>query len=142
MNLEEMKAKIRWAGEEAWLKGNIDALGEVYAADYVWRRPPFPDAQGLEAAKESIAGMRTAYTDIQVSYDEMIGEGDSIAYRFTWRGRHTGVSPTLPVPPTNKQVTLVGCVVLHIAEGMVVEELEHSDYLGFLQQIEVIPPLG
>jgi predicted ester cyclase len=72
----------------------------------------------------------------------MIGEGDSIAYRFTWRGRHTGVSPTLPVPPTDKEVMLVGCVVLHIVDGKVVEELEHSDYLGFLQQIEVIPPLG
>jgi hypothetical protein len=44
-----MKAKIRWASGEAWLKGNLDALDEVYAADYTWYRPPFPDISGIEA---------------------------------------------------------------------------------------------
>ncbi|MBM4467122.1 MAG: ester cyclase [Chloroflexi bacterium] len=142
MSLEELKAKIRWAGEEAWLKGNLDDLGEVYAADYVWHRPPFPDAKGLEAVKESIAGTRSGYSDIQIAYEEMISEGNSIAYRYTWRAKHTGQSPTLPIPPTGKEVTLQGCVVVHIANGKIVEEFEYSDYLGFLQQLGVVPSLG
>ena len=142
MSLEEMKAKIRWAGEEAWLEGNLDALDEVYAADYVWHRPPFPDTRGIEAVKESIEGMSSAYSDIQFVYEEMVGEDSSIAYRYTWRAKHTGVSPTMPIPPTGKEVTLVGCVVVHIVDGKIVEEFEHSDYLGFLQQLGVIPPLG
>jgi steroid delta-isomerase-like uncharacterized protein len=142
MSLEELKAKIRWAGKEAWLKGNLDALDEVYAADYVWHRPPLPDASGLEAVKESIAGMRSAYSDIQVGYEEMVGEGDSLAYRFTWRAKHTGQSPTLPIPPTGKEVLLQGCIVVHLAGGKIVEEFEYSDYLGFLQQLGVVPPLG
>ena len=142
MSLEEMKAKIRWAAEEAWLKGNLDALDEVYAADYVWHRPPFPDTSGIEAAKESIEGMRSAYSDIQFDYEEMVGEDSSIAYRYNMRGKHTGVTPTLPIPPTGKEVTLVGCVVVQIVDGRIVEEFEHSDYLGFLQQLGVIPALG
>lgn len=142
MSLEEMKTKIRWAGEEAWLKGNLDALDEVYAADYVWHRPPFPDTSGIEAVKESISGMSSAYSGMQVAYEEMVGEGSSIAYRYTIRGKHTGVTPTMPIPPTGKEVTLVGCVVVNIAGGKIVEEFEHSDYLGFLQQLGVVPPLG
>ena len=142
MSLEELKAKIRWAGEEAWLKGNLDALGEVYAVDYIWHRPPFPDSKGLEAAKESMAGTRSASSDIQIVYEEMVGEGNSIAYRYTWRAKHTGQSPTLRIPPTGKEVILRGCVVVHVANDKVIEEFEYSDYLGFLQQLGVAPPLG
>ena len=142
MPLEELKAKIQWAGEEAWLQGNLDALDEVYAPDYVWHRPPFPDTSGIEAVKDSIEGMRSAYSDIQIAYEEMIGEGSRIAYRYTWQARHTGQSPTLPIPPTGKEVLLIGCVVVRIVDGKIVEEFEHSDYLGFLQQLGVIPPLG
>jgi steroid delta-isomerase-like uncharacterized protein len=142
MSLEEFKSKILWAGEEAWLKGNVDCFDEVYAADYVWHRPPLPDLEGLEAAKQSVAGTRQAYSDIQVTYEEWVAEGDSIAYRWTWRARHTGQSPTLPIPPTDKEVLLRGCTVVHITDGKVVEEFEYADYLGFLQQLGVVPPLG
>jgi hypothetical protein len=41
-----------------------------------------------------------------------------------------------------KEVIKKGCVVVHIADGKVVEELEYADYLGFLQQLGVVPPLG
>jgi predicted ester cyclase len=136
-----MKGRIRWAGEEAWLKDNLDALDEVYAADYVWHRPPFPDTTGIQAVKESIEGMRSAYSDVQVVYDEMVGEDSTIAYRYSICAKHTGVTPTMPIPPTRKEVALVGCVVVHIVDRKIVEEFEYSDYLGFLQQLGVVPPL-
>ena len=142
MAKKKMKRKIELAGKEAWLKGNLDALDDVYAVDYVWHRPPFPDASGLSASKDSISSMREAYSDLEISYDEMVAEGNSIAYQYTFRGRHTGQSPTLPIPPTGKEVTLVGTVLVHIVDGKIVEEFEHSDYLGFLQQLGVVPPLG
>ena len=142
MPLEEMKAKIRWAGEEAWLKGNLDALDEIYAPDYVWHRPPFPDLAGLDSVKASMADMRSAYTELRISYADMMAEGSTIAYRYTWAGKHTGLSPSHPIPPTGKEVTLVGCILVHLADGKIVEEFEHSDYLGFLQQLGVVSPLG
>jgi len=142
MSQEEMKQKIEWAGKEAWIQGNLDALDEVYAEDYVFRRPPLPNLNGLAAAKEYIGSTRESYSDLQISYEEMIAEGGSIAYRYTWRGRHTGQSETLPIPPTGKEVTLVGSVVVHVEDGKVVEEFEYSDYLGFLQQLGVVPELG
>ena len=99
MSLEELKTKIRWVNEEVWLKGNLDALDEIYSADCVLHSPPLPDVQGLEAMKEHIAGIRSAYSDTQITYAGMIGEGDRIVYRYTWRARHTGQSQTLPDPP-------------------------------------------
>ena len=142
MSLEGMKAKIRWAGEEAWLKGNLDALDEVYDPEYVWHRPPFPDVVGLDGVKASMADMRGAYTELRISYADMVAEGSTIAYRFTWTGKHTGQSPSLPIPPTGKEVTLLGCILVHLAHGKIVEEFEHSDNLGFLEQLGVVPALG
>ena len=141
MSNEELKAKLRRAGEEAW-KGNLDALDKVYAADYVYHRPPLPDLEGLEAAKQYIADARVAYSDIQVTYDEMIHEGNTTAYRWTWWAKHTGQSPSLPIPPTGNEVTLKGCTVVHWVDGKVIEEFEYADFLGFLQQLGVVPPLG
>ena len=142
MSLEELKNKIRWAGEEAWMKGNLDALEEVYAAELIARRPPLPEIKGLAAVQEYIKDTRSAYSDIHITFEEMIGEGDSIAYRYTWFAKHTGQSASLPIPPTGVQVTLTGCVLVHLEDSKVVVEYDHSDYLGFLQQLGVIPPLG
>jgi len=142
MSLEEVKTKIQEAGEEAWHRGNLDALDGVYAADYVSHRPPFPDAIGLEAVKQYVAGTRLAYSDIQMIYDEWVAEGDALAYRYHCSMKHTGTSPSLPIPPTGKELTLHGCLVVHVKDGKVIEEWEYSDYLGFLQQLGIVPPLG
>lgn len=141
-SLEEMKAKIRWASEQAWLEGNLDALDEVYHPEYVWHRPPLPDLVGLDGVKASMRDMRSAYSDLRISYVEMVAEDSTIAYRYTWQGKHTGQSPSLPIPPTGKEVTMAGCIVVHLEDGKIVEEFEYSDYLGFLQQLGVVPPLG
>lgn len=120
----------------------MDALDEAYAADYISHKPPFPDPNGLEAVKQSIAGTRLAYSDIEATYTDWIAERDAIAYRYTMRMKHTGVSPTLSIPPTGKEVTLQGCIVVRVKDGKIVEEWEYSDYLGFLQQLGVVPSLG
>jgi predicted ester cyclase len=142
MSLEALKTKIRWVNEEVWLKGNLDALDEIYSTDCVLHSPPLPDVRGLEAMKEHIAGIRSAYSDVQIAYAEMVSEGDRIAYRYTWRARHTGQSQTLPIPPTGKEVGMEKCVVVHIADSQIVEEFEYADYLGFLQQLGIVPSLG
>jgi predicted ester cyclase len=116
-SLKELEAKIQRSGEEAWYKGNVDALDEAYATEL-------------------------AYSDIQLIYDEWINAGDAIAYRYHCRMKHTGTSPSLPIPPTGKDLTLEGCVVVHVKDGKVIEEWEYSDYLGFLQQLGIVPPLG
>ena len=142
MSSEKLKNKIRWVNEQVWLEGNLDAFDEIYSADCVLHSPPLPDVQGLEAAKEHKAAIRSAYSDIQIAHAAMIGEGDRIAYRYTWRARHTGQSQTLPIPPTGKEVWMEKCVVVHVEDGKIVEEFEYADYLGFLQQLGVVPPLG
>ena len=54
MSLKEFKAKYRWAVEEAYYKGNVDALDKLYVPDVIIHQPPFSDIKGLGAYKQYI----------------------------------------------------------------------------------------
>ncbi len=137
---EELKAKTHRIMEEAYNKGNLDVLGEFYAANIVRHHPPMPNVEGLEALKQFVADLRSAYSNLQITIDEIITEGDKLsATRFTFRGTHTGQSPTIPIPPTGKQIEMTGCIVARFADSKIVEEWSYSDYLGLLQQLGVVP---
>jgi len=142
MSLKEFMAKYRWAVEEAWLKGNVAAMDEVLAPDVITHLSPFPDLKGAEAVKQSQLAVRQAYTDIRFDWDEMIGVGNTMACRWTMRMKHTGVSPMFPVPPTGKELVLKGGWFLHLKGGKIVEVFGYDDYLGLLQQLGVVPPMG
>ena len=140
--VEEVRANLRRIIDEVFNKGNLDVMDEAYATNFVRHNlPPFPDIEGLQAFKQTVADFRSAFPDFQVTIDEMVVEGDTVALRFTFRGTHTGESPVMPVPPTGKRVTMVGCLVGHRVGGKTVEEWEYPDSLDFLQQLGVVPPL-
>ncbi len=139
---EELKAKIRRANDEVWHAGNLDALDEITDANYVHHRPPFGTYQGLDAWKQLIAQTRSSYPDCRVTIEDLIVEGNVSVLRWTFQGTQTVPSVTTGAPPSGNYVTMTGCSIAHWRGGKVVEEWEHSDYLGILQQIGVIPPLS
>jgi predicted ester cyclase len=141
MSLEELKVKYRWSKEESVIRGNLDALDEVYAPSSIIHRPPFPDIKGLEAYKQYIITAREAYTNIQIEWEEMIGEGNTMACRYTARVKHTGVWSTLPVPPTVKDLVIKACLFAHLKNGKIFEEFWYDDYLGLHQQLGMATPL-
>jgi len=133
MSAEEMKAKIRRVFDEAYNKGNVDVLDELFAADFVLHMSLYPDIKGLEVLKQHIADLRSSYSDIQFTIGEIIIEGNRSAMRFTFRGTHK---------EQGKQVIVPECLVWHLVKGKIVEEWAYADQLGFLQQIGVVPPIG
>ncbi len=137
---EELKAKMRRVIDEAWNKGNLDVLSELYAANYVRHRPPYPDIVGLEALKKHFADTRVSYPDFHVAEEELIGEGNTTIFRGTWGGTQTGTSPATGVPGTGRKVTVPNCTVTHWENGQEVEEWSVSDWLTFFQQLGYTPP--
>jgi len=134
-------AKIRWALEEA-AKGNVDALDQVHSPSIVYHLYPFPDNSGLQVEKQGRLAAWKGFSDIRVDWEEMISEGDTIAARYTVHAKHTGVNPQFPVRPTDKDVVLRGCFFAHQKNGKSVEAFEYDDWLGFLQQLGVLPAVG
>ena len=142
IKLEEHKAYAQREIDEAYNKGNLDVLDEHYATDFIYHIPPQPDIEGLEAYKKFVAGNRSGYPDIQITIEEIFAEGEIVAMRWTYRGTHTGDSPTLGIPPTGKKVTFTGCTVTHWMDGKIVEVWNYVDYLGLIQQLgfKIVPP--
>ena len=140
MTTEEIKAKFRRVWGE-FNKGNLDPQDELYVTDLVMHEPPMPDMQGFAAYKQVLVDLRTAYPDIQWTIEDLIVEGDAIVMRFTWRGTNTGPYPGFP-PPTGKQVVVTGCGVNHLNGGKVIEFWVCMDWLGMMQQLGIIPPMG
>ncbi|MBA7466904.1 hypothetical protein ES707_02098 [subsurface metagenome] len=120
---------------EAWNTGNVDALDEVYAPDFVTHyTAPNPDIEGLEAYKKHVRDTLSRFPDVQLTMHEYILDGNMGATTWTWRGTQKD---------TGKQVTMTGCVVSRIgADGKIAEEWEWADWLGMFQQLgfKLVPP--
>jgi predicted ester cyclase len=142
-NAEKLKNDIRqlWV-EEAWNKGNLNALDGFFASNYVYHNIPFPDMNSLDAYKQYITQNRTAYPDIKITLEDVIVEGDKVVAHGTYQGTQKGLSPTMGIT-TGKPVNFRWCTVSRMENGKYVESWAYVDYLGLRQQIgyTMLPPI-
>jgi steroid delta-isomerase-like uncharacterized protein len=127
---------------EIWNTGNLTVIDELYAPGYIRHKMSMPDIKGPEGLKQFVSGLRTSYPDFQVTAEESLVEGSTVVLRGLWQGTQTGPSPTTGAAASGKFVSVPYCTVAHLEDGKVAEEWEYSDWLGFLQQLGIIPPLG
>ena len=136
---EENKALIRRVIEEIWNQGNMAVVDELYATDCVRHTQP-EDTYGLEGLRQSLTMQRTAFPDFHFTIEDIMAEGDKVAFRWTYRGTHKG--EYMGIAPTGKQLTMPGISIIRIAGGKIVEVWAEMDMLGLLQQIGAVPPPG
>lgn len=139
---QELTAMIKKIYDEAYNKGNLSILNEVISSDYQRYQPPMKSIKGLPAYKTFITDVRSAYSDFEITVDDIIVASEKSVTRITLKGKHTGQAPTLQAPPTGKQIEMQACVVSYWKNGKVAEEWVYNDYLGLLQQFGVIPLPG
>jgi steroid delta-isomerase-like uncharacterized protein len=122
---EKNKALVHEFFEEAWVKGNVAAVDEFMAADYVEHPRPSTLPPGTEGLKQLIAAYRTAFPDLKMSLDDIFGEGEMVAFRWSVSGTHLG--DWLGIPPTGNHITATGITIFRIAGGKVVESWTSID---------------
>ncbi len=125
---------------EAVNQHNLDALDEIFAADYIDHAAPPDQPPGPEGLKRFFAVMESGFPDFHVTLEDIIAEGDSVAARFTFHGTHQG--EFMEIPPTGKQVTMSGIDIMRIKDSRIAELWGHEDMLGMLQQLGVAPTPG
>jgi steroid delta-isomerase-like uncharacterized protein len=122
---EKNKALVRTFFEEAWGKGNVAAVDEFMADEYVEHPRPSTLPPGTEGLKQLIAAYRTAFPDLKMTLDDIFAEGEMVAFRWSVSGTHLG--DWLGVPPTGNHVRATGITVFRIAGGKVVESWTSID---------------
>ena len=139
MSTEENKALVRRLIEEGINQKNLAVFDELCAPDFVLHNAALT-VQGREAVKQFFSSYLTAIPDVHMTIEGMIAEGDTVAFRHTFRGTHKG--ELMGIPPTGKQVNVTGIDIIRIASDRIVEQWTNADDLGAMQQIGVIPSMG
>ena len=119
--------------QEAYNSGDLDALDEILAPDWVTNAWPEGMPQSVESAKQFYAMATSIFPDLHVTTDDLIAEGDTVVHRWTVRGTHKG--EFLGLAPTGSQVKAGGVSIFRIVDGRIVEHVAFADDLGFLQQL-------
>jgi steroid delta-isomerase-like uncharacterized protein len=122
---EKDKALVRSFFEEVWNKGNVAAVDEFMAADYVDHSIPSGLPPGREGLKQANTTYHTAFPDLKATLEDILAEGDKVMFRWSVSGTHLG--DWLGIPPTGNHVTATGITVLRIAGGKVVEGWTSTD---------------
>ena len=118
---------------EAVNAGNLDAIDDLFAPDYVLHMAGAPDVEGATTLKQMVAGSLAAVSDAEFEVQDMVAEGDRVATRWTMTGVHSG--EFFGVPPTNRRLTMNGIVIDRFQDGRVVEAWESFDMHGLMAQL-------
>jgi serine phosphatase RsbU (regulator of sigma subunit)/predicted ester cyclase len=119
---QDNEALVRWFFEEVWAKGNVAAVDEFIAPDYVEHSEhavPPGSRPGRDSVKQRVALYYGAFPDWKITLHDIFGRGDRVAYRWSGGGTHLGEWAGLS--PTGLHMTTRGITILRIAEGKAVE---------------------
>lgn len=132
----ENKARSRRVFEEITSQGNLAAVDEVFAPEFVNEGLGVVGPSGV---KQMVAMLRNAVPDLQVTVEEQYAEGDTVVSRVTYRGTHEGTLPIFSnIAPTGKPVVFSGMYIHRHAGGRIVSGYNQLDFLGMLRQIGAV----
>ena len=134
------KALLRRFYEELWSNGNLEAIPELVAEDFVDHHALPGAPPGREGLAELVVTWRTAFPDMRETCEDLISEGEKVVGRFTMRGTHTG--EFLGVPPTGRRVTMSGIDIVRVAGGKISESWYGEHLLELVQQLGAVPDFG
>ena len=126
-------ASKAWKGISA---GDVDKALAPNASDVTYHTTD-GDFSGREAVKEYLSVCFNAFSNINMTVEDMLAEGDKVVSRVTVTATHTGEPQGMP--PTGKQINVSGMSIMRIANGEIAEEWEIFDLMSMMQQLGAIP---
>jgi len=133
MSVEQNRALLHRYIEEIWEKDNPAALDNFLASTYTRHRSPTAPPLTREGQKQLLTGFRAAFPDAKITFEDVIAEGDKVAFRSTIRGTHQG--EFLGIAPTGQEVMLGLLDVVRVEDGKFVEQWGGPDIYDLLQQL-------
>jgi len=118
---------------------DLDVVPELFAEDLVVRfHGGREELQGRDEFSAYLAETFEAFPDLSMTFEELVGEGDTVVVRYTGRGTHVG--EYRGVKPTGQSVDLSGMRIARVEDGNITEAWGQRDDLGVLAQLGVVEP--
>jgi len=135
MSVEENKAIIRRLVQEGLNKDNIPLIKEYRAADYVYHNPAGIETRGLQDLERRITVLRTAFPDLHIEIEGIIGEGNEVAARLKTSGTFLG--KFRDIEPNGKSFQTRASMFYRFGNGKIVEEFEYMTEPNFFDQVGI-----
>ncbi|MBT2524616.1 ester cyclase [Streptomyces sp. ISL-99] len=120
--------------DEIAVAGNLDAIDEVFAADYrdhdIFKEEE--STVGADVIRSDLTGWRDGF-DFRFTIDKQVAEGDEVVTLWTWTGTHKG--EFMGVAPTGKKCTMTGTTVFSCHDGKIQEGWWHMDAMSLMRQL-------
>lgn len=118
--------------------GNLDVIDEIVHEDLVeHEETPGMPTRGREAPRAFVKMFHDGFSDISVTIDEMVEEGDMLAVRSTFSGTHTG--EFMGMAPTGNRMEVAVFDMVRIQDGQAIEHWGLMDAVTMMQQLGVMP---
>lgn len=110
MSVDEIKAMVRRFAEEPWSSGNLAVYDEVCSPDYVLHEMD-GNVKNLETMKQGVKEARVETPDLTSRVNDIIVNGDHVAYGWTMRGTVNG-----------ERSKVVGMTFLRLKDGKIIDD--------------------
>jgi steroid delta-isomerase-like uncharacterized protein len=135
--VEENEALVRRWFAEVWRPGGEAALAELVDPNVVHHWGIGQDTTDSTAFAERLQEFLVGFPDLTFTVDEVFGQGDLVATRWTATG--TNLGELRGIAATNRTVAWTGMNIFRIDCGKIVESWNESDHLGLRQQLGMLP---
>jgi steroid delta-isomerase-like uncharacterized protein len=135
-NTEQNKTIVRDFIDRLFTKGDLGAVDDYLAEDFINHDPPFGASADREGMRGAGAMFRAAFPDWHSDLHLLVAEADIVVELFTASGTQRG--EVMGVAPSGNTLALRGINIFRIADDKIVERWGRLDDLGFLQQLGIV----
>jgi len=135
MSIEEENKAVVHQFYDHMRRKEFDSLYDIIAPEFISHR-----TTGDISRDGLIQGCRMsfdAFPDSTFMIEDMVAEGDRVAFRVTVRGTHQG--EYMGIAPTGNRIEQTNQAIIRIADGKWVEAWATLDDLRMMQQLGIIP---
>ncbi|MBZ5597329.1 MAG: ester cyclase [Acidobacteriia bacterium] len=118
---------------------DLDGYLEMYSSSVIHHGFSSRIRPGVPGLKDHYERLLKGFPDMRVEINDILGDGEKLAHRFTFYGTHKG--EFLGKAATGKLVTAGGIHIQVFDAGKCIEVWQVLDTFGFLTQIGAVPQL-
>jgi predicted ester cyclase len=144
---EQNRELVRRQFEDVFNKQDLAACDEIFASDYVEHaRAPFQPSEpgkvnGPEHMRGVVAWLRSQFSDIEMTVEAIVADGDLVAARIRTTGTNDGKLNGM-IPPTGKSFDAMQSHWFRVEDGKLAEHWATRDDLTSMFQLGLVSPPG
>jgi predicted ester cyclase len=134
--IDQNKTTVTSLIDAVFTKGDLGAIDEYLAEEFVNHDPPSGVAGDREGMRQIGAMFRAAFPDWRSETGILVGEGDLVVEQFTASGTQQG--EIFGAPASGRPVSLPGINIWRVRDGHIMERWGRLDELGLLRQLGLV----